>query len=220
MIETLTSRRNLLYFWLPILVMLGAAGGYLFNSRFCSSTINKRVGSELGLYLTMRELWTDHVVWTRNYIIDAIGESPSTQKVAARLLKNQEDIGHALAQFYGNATGQAVTDLLKEHILIAVDLITAAKLDNTDEYKQLDKKWHDNADQIAKALSDLNPNWPYDVVQKMLYEHLALTTDEVVAQLKKDDAKDIAAFDKVIKEIWNMADVLTKGILQQFPAKF
>src|SRR5688572_26705803 len=41
----------------------------------------------------MRKLWTDHVVWTRDYIVAALGDHPGAQASANRLLKNQEDIG-------------------------------------------------------------------------------------------------------------------------------
>jgi hypothetical protein len=49
----------------------------------------------------MRKLWTDHVVWTRDYIIAAIGDQPDAKAAADRLMKNQEDIGTAVARFYG-----------------------------------------------------------------------------------------------------------------------
>src|SRR5207248_3414214 len=75
----------------------------------------------------MRKLWTDHVVWTRDYIIAAVGDQPDAPAAAARLMKNQEDIGNAIAKYYGAPAGQQLTTLLKEHISIAVDLIKAAK---------------------------------------------------------------------------------------------
>lgn len=47
--------------------------------------------------------------------------------VVTRLLKNQDDIGGAVAGFYGRDAGDKLTGLLKQHIMIAVDLIAAAK---------------------------------------------------------------------------------------------
>src|SRR5205809_5504019 len=49
----------------------------------------------------MRKLWTDHVVWTRDYIVAAVGDQPDAQAAAGRLMKNQEDLGNAVAKFYG-----------------------------------------------------------------------------------------------------------------------
>ena len=57
----------------------------------------------------MRKLWTDHVVWTREYIIAAVGDQPDAKVAANRLMKNQEDIGNAMAKFYGAAADQQLT---------------------------------------------------------------------------------------------------------------
>src|SRR5262245_26440169 len=84
--------------------------------------------------LALRKLWSDHVIWIRQYIVAAVANSPDAQAAAGRLLKNQEDIGAAIVPFYGADAGIGLTDLLKGHILIAVDLIEAAKSGNNDEF--------------------------------------------------------------------------------------
>lgn len=82
------------------------------------------------------------------------------------------------------------------------------------------KKWHENADDIAAFLSGANPNWKKEDLTDMLYKHLDLTTAEVVSRLKKDWAADIDAYDKGHVHMLMFADVLTKGIARQFPKKF
>ena len=82
----------------------------------------------------MRKLWSDHVIWTREYIVAAIDGSPDAKAAATRLLKNQDDIGGAVAGFYGKDAGDKLAGLLKQHIMIAVDLIAAAKADDQVEY--------------------------------------------------------------------------------------
>jgi hypothetical protein len=168
----------------------------------------------------MRKLWTDHVVWTRGYIVAAVGDQPDAQAAAARLMKNQEDIGAAVAGFYGKAAGDALTGLLKEHITIAVDIITAAKAGNKTAQQQADAKWHRNGEDIADFLSKANPNWPRATLVDMMNSHLATTTNEVVARLTKDWAGDVKAYDLVYEHILTMADALTDGIVKQFPARF
>ena len=168
----------------------------------------------------MRKLWTDHVVWTRDYIVAAVGDQPDAQAAAARLLKNQEDIGAAVAGFYGKAAGEKLTTLLKEHITIAVDLITAAKAGDKAGQQQADAKWKTNAGDIADFLSKANPNWPRATLADMMNRHLATTTDEVVARLTKNWDADVKAFDAVYDHILAMSDALSDGIIEQFPAKF
>jgi hypothetical protein len=172
------------------------------------------------LHRDMRKLWTDHVVWTRDYIIAAVGDQPDASAAADRLMKNQDDIGKAVASYYGAAAGDQLTTLLKQHIAIAVDLIKAAKAGDSAAQKAADTKWHQNGADIAAFLSKANPNWPRATLADMMDRHLATTTDEVVARLHKDWAGDVRAYDAVYDHILKMADALSDGIVKQFPAKF
>lgn len=168
----------------------------------------------------MRRLWSDHVIWTREYIVAAIDGSPDATAAATRLLKNQEDIGSAVAGFYGRNAGDTLTGLLKQHILIAVDLIAAAKSGDQAKYNATDLQWKKNGDEIADFLSRANPNWPKATLASMMQTHLATTTKEVVARLNKKWDEDVAAFDEVYTHILHMADALSEGIIKQFPQTF
>jgi hypothetical protein len=168
----------------------------------------------------MRKLWTDHVVWTRDYIVASVGDQPDAPAAAARLMKNQEDIGAAVGKIYGAPAGQQLTTLLKEHISIAVDLIKAAKAGDKAAQQQADTKWQQNAVAIADFLSKANPNWPRATLVDMMKKHLSTTTDEVVARLTKNWDADVRAFDAVYDHILHMSDALADGIVKQFPEKF
>jgi predicted ArsR family transcriptional regulator len=168
----------------------------------------------------MRKLWTDHVVWTRAYVVAAVDDRPEARPAAARLMKNQEDIGNAVGTYYGAAAGQQLTTLLKDHINIAVDLVKAAKAGDKAAQDKADRRWQDNATQIADFLSKANPNWPRATLVDMMKMHLATTTTEVVARLKKDWEGDVRAYDAVYDHILKMADALSDGIIKQFPDKF
>jgi hypothetical protein len=176
--------------------------------------------SAVSLKQDMRKLWTDHVVWTRDYIIAAVGDQPDAKAAATRLMKNQEDIGNAVATFYGAPAGQQLTTLLKEHITIAVDLIKAAKAGDKAGQQQADSRWQQNAMQIADFLSKANPNWPKDTLADLMKKHLSTTSNEVVARLNKNWDADVRAFDEVYEHILHMADALSDGIVKQFPNKF
>ncbi len=171
------------------------------------------------LKLDMRKLWEDHITYTRNFIISALADLKDTDQVAERLLKNQDEIGKAIVPFYGEEAGKKLASLLRDHILIAADVVKAAKADNHDQLVSEQKKWKQNADDIAAFLNKANPNWPEKDLKDMLHEHLALTTDEVVGRLKKDWAADIAAYDKGHRHILKLADALADGIAKQFPDK-
>jgi len=192
------------------------AGSLLITAPVAAQHLNKATQ----LHQDMRKLWTDHTVWTRNYIVAAVDDRPDAQAAANRLMKNQEDIGNAVAAYYGQAAGQQLTSLLKQHIAIAVDLIKAAKTGDQAAQKVANDKWQHNAVEIATFLSKANPNWPNAVLSDMMKMHLATTTDEVVARLKHDWEGDVRAYDAVYNHILMMADALSDGIVKQFPEKF
>ena len=172
------------------------------------------------LRLALRKLWSDHVIWTREYIVAAVAGTPDADAAAGRLLKNQEDIGTAIAGFYGDAAGTRLTELLKEHILIAVDLVAAAKSGDTTAFSAHDARWTANIEAIATFLSGANPNLPKADVLDLLALHLKLTKDEAVARITGDWAADVKAFDDIFTEIMVLADALHDGIVAQFPDRF
>jgi hypothetical protein len=167
----------------------------------------------------MRRLWTDHVVWTREYINAAVAGSPSATAVAGRLMKNQEDIGRAIEPYYGNAASTKLTNLLKQHISIAVDLVAAAKAGDNAKVADADRRWHDNANEIATFLASANPNWPQQTLRTMLDEHLRLTTQEATTRIQQNWSANAAVFDQILDQAIHMADMLTDGIVKQFPDK-
>jgi hypothetical protein len=113
--------------------------------------------SEVKFENDFRRLWIDHVLWTSNYITSATTAGAEDQKeVLARLLKNQEDIGNAIKPVYGEEAGNKLTELLKEHIVIAGKIVDAAKNGNEALVNQLNKEWYKTAKEKAPFISCAN----------------------------------------------------------------
>jgi hypothetical protein len=176
--------------------------------------------SVVELKMATRKLWEDHITYTRNYIISALAGLEDESKIAERLLRNQDDIGAAIKPYYGEAAGNQLAALLRDHILIAAEIVTAAKAGKMDEVATSQKKWTANGKDIAALLSGANPYWPKKDLEHMLQTHLDLTTGEVVGRLRKDWAADIKSYDDGHAHMLMFADMLADGIAKQFPAKF
>lgn len=176
--------------------------------------------SAVTLKQDMRKLWTEHVFWTRDYVIAALADMPAAEASAARLMRNQEDIGNAVGAYYGAAAGAELTRLLKEHITIAVDIVKAAKAGDKAALGAAAGRWQKNGDAVAGFLSTANPHIPRAAVGQMMKEHLSTTTAEVVARLNKDWEADVRAFDEVYAHILMMSDTIADAIVTQFPEKF
>ena len=172
------------------------------------------------LQIALHDLWVEHVVWTRQYIVAAAADGADTSFAAERLLENQDQIGDAIKPFYGDQAGDQLTVLLKDHILIAVDLLEAAKAGDSAAVEEMEERWYDNGDEIATFLSEANPNWSKEDMVSMINEHLALTKTEAVARLTGDYATDVETFDALYVHAVSMADEFTDGIVSQFEEQF
>jgi hypothetical protein len=189
-----------------------------------AASTHAAVSNRAAFHDQMRKLWEDHITWTRQYIVSAAtvsGDLPDIGPTTDRLLQNQVDIGDAFRPFYGDAAGDAVTGLLRQHILTAAALIAAAKAGDTAAVDQASSDWYANAHDIAVALHGLNPaQWALSDLDEMMRDHLDLTLAEAVARLQGRYADDVAAYDDVHREILTMADMLSAGIVAQLPARF
>ena len=179
---------------------------------------NSAAATRTAFRAAMRQLWEDHITWTRLFIVSAVADLPDLGPTTERLLRNQQDIGNAIKPFYGEAAGTQLTTLLREHILIAADILSAAKLGDGAALDEASARWYENANDIAAFLNAANPrNWPLDEMRAMMRSHLDLTLAEAVARLTGDFASDIALYDQVHVQILHMADMLSAGIINQFP---
>jgi hypothetical protein len=177
--------------------------------------------SEFVLRQDMRKLWEDHIVWTRLAIISLTTDSPDTEATVGRLLANQTHIGDAVKPFYGNAAGNELTRQLRLHILIAADVVAAARAGDEEALAEALARWQSNADDIAAVLNSVNPRyWPLATMKAEMRRHLDLTTQEAVARLQGNWSADVAAYDEIHEHILHMSDLLSEGIVKQFPKRF
>jgi hypothetical protein len=176
---------------------------------------------QVALHDGMRRLWEDHITWTRLAIISLTTDSPDTEATVGRLLKNQTDIGNAVKPFYGKKAGNELTRLLRQHILIAAEVVAAAKAGDSAKLADAQARWAKNGDDIAALLASANPRyWTLAVMKAELQRHLKLTTDEAVARLQGNWAADVAAYEKIHTHMLHLSDVLSDGLMKQFPRRF
>lgn len=210
-------KSSLLSLFLLTLILTPIKANALESEYSKGENFNK---SSCDLRMLQRKLWIDHVSWTRSLIISDLSSLEDKNLVLERLLKNQDDIGNSLKQYYGEENGNKLALLLREHINLATQVTAAAKNGNTEDLEKYNKLWHENADNISSFLSSLNPNYSAKTLNDMLYKHLQFVTDQVVARLNRDWKADIESYDKGEYHMIEFADIITDGIIKQFPKKF
>lgn len=168
----------------------------------------------------MRLLWEQHVYWTRLFILSRAFELPDAEFVTNRLLRNPKDFEAALKLFYGGDIAAKFAELFTSHLSIAAELVMAAKAGDNAAAAEVERRWYENADEIAVLLSDINPYWSVQEWQKMLYDHLATTKTEAVDILTQKYQNSINTFDYIEHQALMMADLMTQGLMKQFSQRF
>lgn len=207
---------------LPGAMAVLIAAGAITIDRYFFRTNRNHIGSKTcDLKASMRKLWAEHAIWLREYIVSSAANAQDNKDVTARLIKNQLDIGDAFGQYYGADAGNELTVLLKDHISLAIEVIAAVKGTNQEKIEEADMRWRKNVEDISHFLNKLSTNnWSINNLMTMFNNHLQLIRQEASARIAGEWNKDIKAFDDGFDEIMKMADMISAGIIKQFPGEF
>ncbi|WP_438445319.1 acetylglutamate kinase [Gorillibacterium sp. sgz5001074] len=176
--------------------------------------------SQVELNRKLRTLWEQHIYWTRLTVNSIIGRLPDEKATTGRLLRNPADFADALRPLYGPAIASRFASLLREHLTIAAELVHALQAGNAMGASQARNRWFQNADAIAAFLAGINPHWSREAWRRMMHEHLELLSQEVASRLAGHYEENVATNDRVEPQALEMADVMTEGIIRQFPGAF
>jgi hypothetical protein len=168
----------------------------------------------------MRRLWIDQLIWTRNVMYSIINDAPGLQEAMNRLLQSQGEIGEMMAPFYGDEVKKKVEDLLHENMTIATGVMMSLKTTDTLSYNDVYNRWIGNADQIAQHFVSINPAWSLKDLQYAWYATLEYTAGQAIARMQENFEKEVMMFEEAHNEIIHISDMISNGIIQQFPMKF
>jgi hypothetical protein len=186
-----------------------------------TATNHTITSSETALEQGMRALWEQHMEWTYATIAAFAVGSHGYSATAGELLHNQVEIGDAIKPFYGNAAGEALTKLLTAHITGFVAILEAAKAGNTTAEKKAVVAEYANAKQIGDFLHKANPdNWPRAAMERMMKTHITQTLVYATDQLVGKYTASIKAYLRAETHMLAMSDMLSSGLIAQFPQKF
>jgi hypothetical protein len=172
------------------------------------------------LRVAMRSLWAQHMEWTYATVVAFASDSPALEATMTRLLRNQAEIGDAVMPYYGTQAGAQLTDLLTTHIEEAVPVLTAAKSGDQAALTTAVEDWYANADEIGDFLASANPNWERADMRQMMKQHITQTIAYASDVIGGNYESGLDKYDEAEAHMTEMADMLTTGIIEQFPDKF
>lgn len=201
----------------------GAASSHIRASTASMSDMPStppRNARQAALYTAMRALWEQHMEWTYSTVAAFAGNQAALEPSLSRLLRNQADLGNAIKPFYGRRAGDTLHSLLRTHILDAVPVLKAARAGDTASLARANADWYANAKRIADFLASANPHWPRSAMERMMRTHITQTLAYAGDQLHGDYARSIRDYGRAEAHMMQMADMLSSGIVRQFPKRF
>jgi hypothetical protein len=202
-------------------VVSGAGATQTANGPTSRSAVPVSTSKAVAFHDEMRALWEAHGAGTRMVIVSFVGNLPNLQAQEQALLHNQVDIGNAVKPYYGRKAGNQLTKLLKEHILGAVTVLVAAKSGDKNQLGQAEAAWSANGRQIADFLHAANRRFlSRTAARRMMKIHLQQVIGQAVDELSGNYAASANAFEPYIRHLLDMADMISGGIIRQFPGRF
>ena len=174
---------------------------------------------EMDLSNDMREAWYQHGFWTTLYLLSMSYTLPNAGSVQERLMETADDIAEIFGKFYSQKMVEQLKALLMEHIELAGQLMEALRDQKTGEAEQIEAKWRQNADQIARMLSSANSEYRYEDLQQLFNMHLDTLKQQMIADNNNNYEAFVKATDENTQHLMQIADALTAGLIRQFYQK-
>ena len=194
-----------------------AAAGAAVAAASAATISSKQAATRAAL----RDLWVEHVFWSRNYVIASAAGNQAGQKVATeQAIANARSISGAIASFYGKPAGDQMLNLLADHWGAVKDYSDATFTKNAKGQQNATGKLVANAKQIAEFLAKANPNLPEATLVALLSAHGAHHIAQIQQLASGDYAGEAKTWAAMRTHMFTIADALADGLAKQFHDKF
>ncbi|UVJ41830.1 hypothetical protein NVV94_14010 [Pseudomonas sp. LS1212] len=175
----------------------------------------------LSTRLALRDLWVEHIFWTRTYATaNQSGNSQQATTASAEVVANATTIANSLAPLYGQPAADQLLKLLAGH-WGAVKHYSDATVGKKAAGKEAAvSELTSNAKAIATFLAKANPNLPQASLVTILSAHGGHHVVQIDELAKKDYAAEAKTWEAMREHILVLADTLTAALVKQFPEKF
>lgn len=190
--------------------------------------INERT---LVFRMDSRTLWTRYSLGMINYSVSSFGNLGSTLSVEKNLAKAAAAIGDFFVPYYGMKSGNKIGSLLTVIANNGTKVVEAIK--NKRDIAVYETIWAKQIDELALYLHELNPGqYPADLVTEQFTSLVTAWATDFNARYDGDFITDSITLDGILKiavsgipnhvnkGYSSLADILSRGIIAQFPLSF
>ncbi len=171
---------------------------------------------EIDLNNDMRKGWMQHNYRMRMFMTSLFQELGDLEAVENALMRIPEEIAAVFGNFYPQSAVNQLTQLLKEHTGLAGEVMRLTKGPDMTGIEEAERRWYQNAEQLAGALANLNPRYSYQEILSHLTKHLDLMKGQMLAALNQEFDRALSLFSESEEHLLELADYLTKGLVNQF----
>jgi hypothetical protein len=192
------------------------------------AVINERT---LVFRMDSRTLWTRYSLGMINYSVSRIGNLSGTAAVERNLSRNASAVGDYFVPYYGITAGTKIGSLLSVILLNGVKVVE--DLVDKKDIAVYQTIWTKQIYEWADYLNQQNPAYyPRDLLIEMMTNLTGFWVDDFRARIDGDFASDSVALDNILKiavtgipnhvnrGYSSIADILSRGIVAQFPLSF
>jgi hypothetical protein len=178
-----------------------------------------------------RTLWTKYSLGLVNYAVSSVADLSTTPSVEERLTKSATLIGDYFIPYYGIRAGSDIGKMLTDIFENGVQVVEVLK--SKGNIVPLQIKWAQQTKALAELFNQLNPGqYPVLLIEEMLQALTRLWTDNINARITSNiimNAESIDGINKLVitgianhvnKGYQSLADVLSRGVIAQYPLIF
>ena len=178
-----------------------------------------------------RTLWTKYALGLVNYAVSDVANLSTTSSVEERLTKSATLIGDFFIPYYGIRAGSEIGKLLTDIFENGIQVVATLKKDG--DIVPLQIKWAEQTKALAELFNKLNPSqYPVLLLTEMFEALTKLWTDNIKARITQNvilNAESIDGINKLVitgianhvnKGYQSLADVLSRGVIAQYPLSF
>lgn len=195
---------------------------FLGNTQVTQALIFKELKNSkaINFRIEERKMWSDYSRYLREYVLSVANETEDESLILEKLIQNQEKIALSLKPYYGNYNSNKLSELLKEQIYITSKILHETKNNNNKDVEQINKLKNENSEKIARFLYGINELWKIDLLEEILNKHLNLVCNQINSRINGQWERDIKAYDDDYDHIIMFSDLISDGIIKEFPNKF